>query len=146
METVEYNIFINAAQNLVWEKLWDKVSYAQWTQFSDPVYELKTDWKVGGKTYFIEADGNGMVSTITSLDAPNEVIFQHRGRLVDGVEVTKGPTVAEWSGIEEKYFLRTLDSGAVELRVILRFYKHQRAAMDEGFHKGLQLLKEICEN
>ena len=145
METVEYKIEINALRESVWEKLWDKESHANWTQHFEPKFYIKSDWEVGGKTYFLEDENHGMVSTITSLDQPSELIFGHLGTFIDGVEDTYSAEVVEWSGNEEKYFLRDVEPEMTELRVIIHIYKYQRAKMDAGFHKGLQILKDLCE-
>lgn len=145
METVEYVVEINATKEKVWEKLWDKDCYANWTQYFVPKYYIKSDWKVNGKTYFLEDEKNGMVSTISSLDEPNELIFRHLGTLKGGIEDTQSAAVFEWSGNEEKYFLRSLDSGYTELKVIVHIYKSQRHSMNVGFHKGFVILRDLCE-
>ena len=146
METVEYSILLYASIDKVWEKLWDKESYAKWTQFFEPQFYIKSDWIVDGKTYFLKDEKNGMVSTITSLEQPNEIVFQHLGLLIDGVEDIHSANVVQWSGSEEKYFLRNLEPKLTELKVIVHIYNYQKAKMDEGFQKGFQILKEICEN
>lgn len=145
METVEYVVEINATKEKIWEKLWDKDCYANWTQYFVPKFYIKSDWKVNGKTYFLEDEKNGMVSTISSLDEPNELIFQHLGTLKDGIEDTQSAAVFEWSGNEEKYFLRSLDTGYTELKVIVHIYKSQRDSMTVGFHKGFVILRDLCE-
>lgn len=145
METVEYSILLYASKEKIWEKLWDKECYAKWTQFFEPQFYIKSDWKVDGKTYFLKDEENGMVSTISSLDQPNEIIFQHLGTLIDGVEDIHSANVVEWSGTEEKYFLRSVEAEVTELSVIVHIYKYQRPKMDEGFRKGFEILKELCE-
>ena len=87
-----------------------------------------------------------MVSTISSLDQPNEIIFQHLGLLIDGFEDLHSANVVQWSGVEEKYFLRSLEVDQTELSVIVHIYKSEREKMDEGFRKGFEILKELCEN
>lgn len=145
METVEYSVLLHATKEKVWEKLWNEECYAKWTQFFDRQFYIKSDWKVDGKTYFLKDDKNGMVSTISSLDQPNEIIFQHLGTLIDGVEDIHSANVVEWSGTEEKYFLRGVEAEVTELYVIVHIYKYQRARMDEGFQKGFEVLKDLCE-
>lgn len=61
METLDYEIYINAPIKEVWELLWDKKTYPQWTQFFAPKSKIVSDWKVGGKTYFIDSEDRGMV-------------------------------------------------------------------------------------
>ena len=146
METLNYEIIINAPIERIWNLLWNEKSYSEWTQFFMEGSQLKTDWKVNGKTYFLDAAGNGMVSTISSLNEPTEVIFRHLGSYKDGVEDTKSRDVAEWSGAEEKYFLRSIDENNTELRVITHTMKNHEEFINTGFHKGLALLKNLAES
>lgn len=145
METLNFEIMINAPIQKVWDLLWNQDSYTQWTQFFGEGSHYKSDWKVNGKTYFLGATGDGMVSTIKSLNEPEEVVFSHLGMIKDGVEDTKSKEVAEWSGSEESYFLRAISEDSTELRVILHTSKDYSDHMKSGFDQGLQLLKELAE-
>lgn len=104
METKNYEIHINAPIQKVWDLLWNAETYPIWTQFFMPGSQMKSDWEIGGKTYFIDKAGDGMVSTIASLNEPNEVVFKHLGTIKDGVEDIESKEVKEWSGAEEKVF------------------------------------------
>ena len=70
METLEYEISIKALVQKIWDLLWNQETYPQWTQFFMEGSQFKTDWEVNGKTYFLDAHGNGMVSTILRLEKP----------------------------------------------------------------------------
>lgn len=71
MKTLSYNIRIYATPERVWDILWGNETYNVWTKFFSCDSQMKSDWKVGGKTYFTDGDGNGMVSTIERIDEPN---------------------------------------------------------------------------
>lgn len=64
METLNFEIIINAPVQKVWDLLWNHDSYTQWTQFFGKGSRYESDWKVNGKTYFLGASGEGMVATI----------------------------------------------------------------------------------
>lgn len=144
MVTLEYQISINAPAQKVWEVLFSKETYSEWTQFFMPGSQMKTDWQIDGKTYFTDAKGDGMVSTIKSLNEPYEVIFSHLGMVKDGVEDTKSKEVIEWSGAQEKYFL-TEKEGITELRTELQTDKNWEADMNNGFTKGFEVVKKLAE-
>lgn len=146
METLNYKIQINGPIQKVWDLLWNPETYTQWTQFFTPGSTMKSDWQIGGQTYFLDPSGNGMVSTILNLDIPNEVIFSHLGSVKNGVEDIESREVKEWSGAQEKYFLRAIDSNTTELRAIVHVNDDYQECMNEGFNKGFQLLKEIAES
>ena len=77
METLSYEIIINAPKQKIWDVLWGNDTYSEWTKFFNPKSAsiMKSDWQVGGKTYFTNAEGEGMVSTIDSLEKPDQIIF-----------------------------------------------------------------------
>lgn len=147
METLSYETIINAPLQKVWDVLWGPETYSEWTQFFSPgsISKMKSDWKVGGKTYFLSAEGGGMVSTIDSLDEPNQIVFKHLG-MVDGngVEDTQSKEVMEWSGCYEKYFLTDLD-GKTKLHAEVQVEKDWEEHMNTGFTKGLEVVKNLAE-
>lgn len=145
METLNYEIHINANIQEVWDLLWSEKTYPQWTQYFTEGSTMKSDWKVGGKTYFLDQNKEGMVSTIVSLNEPYEVIFQHLGTVKNGHEDTESRAVKEWSGAEEKYFLRNIDAYITELRVIVHTNQSDQDTVNDGFNQGLKLLKNIAE-
>ena len=148
METLSYETEINAPLQKVWDILWGPETYSEWTQFFSPgsTSKMKSDWKVGGKTYFLNADGEGMVSTIDSLDEPNQIVFKHLGMVDrDGNEDTQSKEVMEWSGCYEKYFLIDL-GGKTKLHVEVQTDKAWEEHMNSGFTQGLELVKKLAEN
>lgn len=148
METLSYETVINAPLQKVWDILWGPETYDRWTQFFSPDStgsKMKTDWKVGGKTYFLNANDEGMVSTIDSLEEPNQIVFKHLGMVSNGVEDTQSKEVMEWSGAQEKYFLTDLD-GKTKLHVEVQVDKEWEEHMNTGFIKGLEVVKNLAEN
>jgi len=146
METLSYEIVINASKDKVWDVLWGSSTYNQWTKFFSPDSTMKTDWEVGGKTYFTNAEGAGMVSTIEKLDKPDQVIFKHLGMVdKDGNEDTQSKEVMEWSGCYEKYLLIDLN-GKTKLHAEVQVDSQWRDHMNEGFTKGLEVVKNLAES
>lgn len=146
METLNYEIHINAPIQKVWDLLWNPETYPKWTQFFAPDSQIKTDWEIGGKTYFVDKAGDGMVSTIESLNEPNEVVFRHLGMIKNGVEDTESRDVKEWSGAEEKYFLRAIDENTTEVRAVTHINGEYEELMNNGFKQGFEILKKLAEN
>ncbi|MGK6340692.1 SRPBCC family protein [Chryseobacterium sp. DT-3] len=145
METLSYEIIINAPLQKVWDVLWNSDSYTEWTQFFGSGSKMKSDWKVGGKTYFVNAEGEGMVSTIDSLDEPNQIIFKHLGMVdKEGNEDTQSKEIMEWSGCFEKYILIDLE-GKTKLHVEVQVDKEWEDHMDKGFKQGLEVVKNLAE-
>ena len=147
METLNYEIHINAPIQKVWDLLWDPETYPIWTQFFMPDSQMKSDWKIGGKTYFLDKAGDGMVSTIESLDEPHQVVFRHLGTLKDGVEDTESKEVKDWSGAEEKYFLRSIDENTTEIiEVFEPEVQYSREMQRVGWYAILDRFHKYVEN
>lgn len=145
METLSYEKIINAPLQKVWDILWSPETYSEWTQYFSPGSRMTSDWKVGGKTYFLNPEGEGMVSTIDSIDEPNQVIFKHLGMIdKDGNEDTQIKEVMEWSGAFEKYILIDFD-GKTKLHTEVQVEKEWKEHLDTGFIKGLEVVKDLAE-
>lgn len=145
METLSYEIIINAPAQKVWDILWGPETYSEWTQFFGAGSTvMKSDWKVDGKTYFVDAKGDGMVSTIDSIDEPNQIIFKHLGMVQDGVEDTESMEVKQWSGAFEKYILIDFN-GQTKLHTEVQIEKNWQEFMNTGFTKGLEVVKRLAE-
>lgn len=145
METLSYEMIINAPRQKVWDVLWNENTYSQWTHFFSPGSVMKSDWKVGGKTYFVNAEGEGMVSTIDNIEEPDQIIFKHLG-MVDkkGNEDTESMQVKQWSGCFEKYILIDFD-GKTKLHVEVQTEKEWKDHIDKGFIQGLEVIKNLAE-
>jgi len=144
METLSYEKIIDAPLQKVWDILWSPETYSEWTKYFSPDSTMKTDWKVGGKTYFVNAQGDGMVSTIDSLDEPNQIVFKHLGMVKDGIEDTQSKEVMEWSGSFEKYFLISYE-GKTKLHAEVQVEKEWEEDINTGFMKGLEVVKNLAE-
>lgn len=145
METLKYQIEIDAPAEKVWDILWDEKTYSQWTYYFSPDSNMVTDWQVGGKTYFADSSKkNGMVSTIERIEKPKQLIFKHLGEMVDGVEDTESDRVKAWNGSLEAYFLDE-NNGKTVLRVEVDVDSSYKDMMDNGFTKGLEVVKNLSE-
>lgn len=145
METFKYQTEIDAPAEKVWDILWNEDTYSKWTHFFSPDSQMVTDWKVGGKTYFTDASKkNGMVSTIDKIEENKYLIFKHLGEMTDGVEDTESEKVKVWSGSKEAYYLEE-NNGKTTLKVEVDSDENYKEMFENGFTKGLQIIKELSE-
>ncbi|AYO57870.1 ATPase [Chryseobacterium sp. 6424] len=145
MATFNYEIIIKAPRQKIWDLLWNPETYKEWKQFFAPGSQFRSDWEVNGETFFLNAEGSGLYSTIKSLHEPAEVVFSHLGMVREGRVDTATVNQLEWSGAEEKYFLREIDSQTTELRAIIHTTRDIENMMNEGFSKGFEYLKTLAE-
>lgn len=144
METLSYSIKIHAPKQKVWDVLWATETYQTWTKFFSCSSTMQTDWKVGGKTYFCDGEGNGMVSTIEHLDEPNTIVFKHLGMIMDGKEDLESDEVKSWAGALEKYLLTDVEEGT-QLHVEVDIQPEYTEMMNKGFDQGLAMVKYLAE-
>lgn len=148
MKTLQFTKEINAPVKKVWEALWNKDTYPQWTATFNPdpngSSSMQSDWEVGGKTLFLDTNGNGMVSTIKSVSEPYEIVFEHLGEVKDGKEDTTSEKVKIWAGSLEEYHLSE-DNGVTTLRASVQVAEEWEEMMNNGFTEGLEIVKRIAE-
>ena len=139
MKTISFTIDINAPIVKVWDAIWNDDNYKEWTAHFSPGSLYESDWEVGGSTLFLGPNSDGMYATITKLEKPNEVIFNHLGEMVNGV---KGKRYD--NGSFEKYQLKEL-VGITRLVITVDILDEYEQEMNEGFSKGIEDIKRIAE-
>ncbi len=139
MVTLKYKIYIDAARDKVWEKLWKDENYRQWTEAFNPESHAVSDWNESDEIRFLDGKNNGMFGLIeTKID--NEVmVFKHLGDILDGQDMER-----EWAGAREQYFLLERD-GKTKLKVSVDVLAEYVDYMNEAFPKALEALKSISE-
>ncbi|MDR6944462.1 SRPBCC family protein [Mucilaginibacter pocheonensis] len=146
METLQFTKEIKAPAQKVWDTLWGEDTYSQWTSYFNPKGSsfMQSDWKVGGKTLFIDNKGSGMVSTIKTMNEPHQIVFEHLGMVIDGKEDTTSEEVKSWAGSLEEYHLSESDD-ITTLKVAVQAAKEWEEMMNNGFTKGLETVKQLSE-
>ena len=139
MKTITFTIDINAPIDMVWDAIWNDDNYREWTTHFYPGSFYESDWEVGGKTLFMGPDRDGMFATITKLEKPNEVIFNHLGEIINGEESVKFE-----KGSFETYQLSEID-GMTRLVSSVDIQDEHEQDMNDGFSKGIEDIKRIAE-
>lgn len=146
MKKLQFTKEIKAPAQKVWDSLWNESTYAQWTNAFNPEggSKIQSDWKVGGRTLFLDSKGNGMISTIKTKNEPYEMVFEHLGEIVDGKEDTTSEKVKSWAGSLEEYHLSE-SNGITTLTASVQTAEEWEEMMNNGFTKGLEAVKKLSE-
>ncbi len=146
MKKVQFSKEIKAPARKVWDTLWSETTYPQWTSAFNPggTSLVRSDWKVGGRTLFVDGNGNGMISTIKSKDEPYAIVFEHLGEVIDGKEDTFSDKVKSWAGALEEYHLSEND-GRTILNASVEISEEWEEMMNNGFTQGLEVVKKLSE-
>jgi Activator of Hsp90 ATPase homolog 1-like protein len=144
MEKQEFKIAIDAPREKVWNTLWGKTSYPEWTSAFAEGSHVETDWKKGSKALFLDGKNEGMISTIAE-NKPNEFMsIKHLGIVKKGVEDLESEKTKEWAGAVENYTLKTVNE-KTELTVDMDVTDDFKDYFLKTWPKALDKLKELAE-
>ena len=148
MESLHFELSINASAEKVYNTLLDKTHYKEWTSAFNPTSYYKGTWEKGSKILFLgtDPDGNtgGMVSRIKE-NIPNKFVsIEHLGIIKDGEELTTGDDAESWAGARENYSF-TQKGNTTLFAVDTDSNQEFKAYFLETWPLALNKLKEICE-
>jgi len=145
IRTQQYKIDINAPATIVWNTLLKDETYRKWTTvFCEGTY-YKGDLSAGSRIHFLTPEGKGMYSDVI-FNVPNKnILFQHKGDLLNFEEQPITEETEKWSGAFENYTLNEKD-GVTTLIAEVDLLPEYLTYFNEAFPKGLQIIKEISES
>lgn len=148
METLHFEIGIDAPAARVYTTMLDEQGYRDWTSEFAPTSFYKGSWEKDSKILFIgvnqEGKQEGMVSRIKE-NIPNKFVsIEHLGILDGENEITSGPAVDGWAGALENYSFRE-EGGKTIVVVDMDANEQFKSYFEQSWPKALKKLKEICE-
>ncbi|MGV3546563.1 MAG: SRPBCC domain-containing protein [Pedobacter sp.] len=144
MERIYFKIEIDAPKEKVWDILLGETTYPVWTAPFAEGSRVITDWQIGSKALFVNAEGDGMISKIAE-HIPNEYIsIHHLGMYMNGVEDYESEEVKKWTGAIENYKLSTKDDKSL-LSVELDTTEDHKSYFEEKWPIALEKVKELAE-
>jgi uncharacterized protein YndB with AHSA1/START domain len=149
LETLNFEILIDAKPEKVYDIMFDEGHYREWTAEFSPSSRYEGSWKKGSKILFLgeDQDGNtgGMVSRIKE-NIPNQFVsIEHLGMIQNDREITSGPEVEGWAGALENYTFTGVNNKTL-LSVEMDANQQFKSYFLETWPKALDKLKRICEN
>ena len=135
---------IKASAETVWNKMWDKKSYTDWTTpFCAGTY-FTGEIELGSRIHFIAPSFDGMYSDVFYLIPNKLIIFKHIGNLKDLKELPIDAEAERWTGSFETYKLNEVD-GVTTVTAEIDCVPEYINYMEEKFPLALQELKKISE-
>jgi uncharacterized protein YndB with AHSA1/START domain len=147
MQSLRFQILLNASKEKVWNSLWEDANYRAWTSAFAEGSCAESDWKKGSKILFTDGKGSGMVSVIEEMIPNDFMSFRHDGMVKDGVEDMEIGKTQGWAGSHENYTLKEVN-GETELTVEMEGLGMSTEMLDyfnDAWPKALAKLKEIAE-
>jgi uncharacterized protein YndB with AHSA1/START domain len=149
LDTMKFEITIEASAEKVFLTMLDKDTYAEWTVLFSPGSHFEGTWEKGSKILFLAPDKDGEMGGLVSRikeKIPNEFIsIEHLGVVKNGEEIISGPEVGSWAGWLENYAFEE-NNGQTTVKVTLDTDEEYRDYFTDAWPKALEKLKEICES
>jgi uncharacterized protein YndB with AHSA1/START domain len=148
METLHFEITINAPVEKVYNLMLSEQSFREWTAAFNASSFYKGSWEKGSKILFIGVNNQGkeegMVSRIKE-NIPNQFVsIEHLGILNGEEEITSGPAVDGWAGALENYSFKE-EGGKTILLVDMDANEQFKTYFEQTWPNALLKLKEMCE-
>ncbi len=144
MKTIHLEKDIQAPVEIVWDTMLEDETYRQWTTAFTEGSHFEGSWKEGSKILFLDANNNGMVSTIAE-NRPHEFIsIKHIGIIHDGVEDTESEEAQKWAPAFENYSF-TEKNGKTTVTIDMDIEEEYEPMFNEMWPDALDLLKDLCE-
>ena len=145
IERLIFDIDINAPREKVWQILWGKKTYAEWTSvFTEGSY-FEGDFKQGNRVHLLSPGGDGLYSDIIFLIENEFLMFSHIGYLKDKQEQPIDEETEVWTGSIESYKLTDKGNGT-HLKLELDCQPEYKDSMNGRFADALQKLRQMCES
>jgi len=148
MQTLTFNITINAPTEKVWKTMLEDQTYREWTKaFHDGSF-YEGSWDEGSEIHFLMVDESGkkqgMYSRIKSNVKYQFISIEHLGGIKDGEIDTTSEEVKQWSPAFENYTF-TSRGNQTEVKVEMQTSEKYADTFNDMWPRALQSLKELSE-
>jgi hypothetical protein len=148
MEKVQFNIVINAPVEQVFNTMFGKETYRQWTSVFNASSDYEGSWAQDEKILFVgtnkEGKKEGMVGIVKQFIPNNFVAVEYTGFLDGDKQITEGPDMGEWCLMYENYSFTSVGDETTVM-VALNVGEAVLNYLKDTYPKALYKLKEICE-
>jgi hypothetical protein len=144
VETLRFDITVNAPRAKVWAEMLGDEGYRAWTAAFCEGSHFRGAWDAGAKILFLAPSGDGMTSEIAENRLHEFVSIRHLGVVENGVEDTTSEKARAWAPAYENYLFEDLPDGC-RVTVTLDTAAGYEQYMRDTYPRALALLKQRCE-
>lgn len=142
MKELQFSIEINAPKEIVWDTLWQDVTFREWAGTIDPGTYMVGEMKEGNEIQFISSkNGYGVTSLVEKLIPTEFLLLRHRA---DTQGNGTQERAQEWTGGEESYSLTEKD-GITTLTVAFDVPPELEEYFRINYPKALERVKALAE-
>lgn len=145
MESLKYEICINAPKAVVWNTLTDAETYRKWVKAFSPNSYFEGEWKQGTFMKFLDPEMGGTKAFLETLEPSDRILARHVSMIAqDGEETTEGEMCSKWIGTTEAYTLSEQGSSTA-LQIEIRTHDDFVPMFESAWPKALKSIKTLSE-
>ena len=145
METLDYQITINAPKKIIWDALVDVNKFKVWSKAFSPNSTFIGTWKEGNEIKFIDEGQGGTVARLDVFKPYDRVVATHIAALTkDQVRETTGEFTDKWIGTKEIYELEETGEKTV-FKVQMKCHPDFKEMFKDSWPQALKNLKQLVE-
>ena len=142
IKTLQFEEFINAPIEKVWDAIVNKEKYEQWTVEFTEGSTFEGSWEEGSEIRFLDPKSGGMIEEIAENRQHEFISIKHLGMIENGVPDYEG--AKDWAPAYENYTFTEKDGGTL-IHVDQDILPEYEEMFLRLWPNALKKLKEICE-
>lgn len=144
MNTLHFEVRIEAYPEDVWYVIFTTETYREWTSVFHPGSYFAGEWKTGATMRFLTPEGDGMIAEIAQARPFALMSIKLLGCIRNGVEDTTSEQARAWTPAFENYTLVGVGDDT-RLTVQVDVAPEHEAWMNDIWPRALASLKALCE-
>lgn len=141
MTNLKYKLILNNNVEYVFDKLFDKPFYEEWSKAFNPDSKMKGILAKGEEVVFYDADENGMIATVSDYQVNKVVEFHFIAEVMDGVH-----KAYEDDSNYERYTFTNLQDQMVMLDIQLSIPDEYKELFEDMWPKAIVLIHDLFDN
>ncbi len=141
MTNLHYKIILNNNVEYVFDKLFAKAEYKEWTRVFNPSSDYDGILGLGEEIFFKDADNNGMLSKVSKYEVNKVIEFSYLASVEEGVK-----TEFEDRSNFERYTFTSLQDEMVMIDVDLNIPDEYLEMFEDMWAQAIVLIQDLFDN
>ncbi len=141
MANLHYKIILNNNVEYVFDKLFDKAVFEEWTKVFNPDSKMRGTLAKGEEVFFYDADENGMLALVSEYQVNKLIEFTYLADVMNG-EKRKYPDNSN----HERYTFTNLQDEMVMVDIDLDIPDEYKDMFEDMWTKAIVEIQNIFDN
>ncbi|WOO88248.1 hypothetical protein R2F61_04800 [Mollicutes bacterium LVI A0078] len=141
MTNLHYKIILNNNVEYVFDKLFAKAEYKEWTRVFNPSSDYDGILGLGEEIFLKDAENNGMLSKVSKYEVNKVIEFSYLASVEDGVK-----TEFEDRSNFERYTFTSLQDEMVMIDVDLNIPDEYLEMFEDMWAQAIVLIQDLFDN